>query len=179
MILFGGYDPALDRHVGDTWEWDGVAWTRLDVVGPSARGVHAMGFDERTNVVLLFGGLPDNGQILRDTWAWDGKTWQLKDGFGPLQLPGRVLTQLGPAGDVMFFGGMEGGRLHDETWLWTGERWLGFQGPAPKKRALHGVAYVTTRQSVLLFGGIKAGNKALRDAWEFRDGAWNKLPKCP
>lgn len=102
-----------------------------------------------------------------------------EDGFGPLKLPGRVLTQLGPAGDVMFFGGMEGGRLHDETWLWTGERWLGFQGPGPKKRALHGIAYVTTRQSVLLFGGIKAGNKALRDTCELTDGVWTKLPKCP
>ena len=36
IVLFGG-EAAGAALCGDTWEWDGVAWTQQADVGPSAR----------------------------------------------------------------------------------------------------------------------------------------------
>jgi hypothetical protein len=42
VVVFGGVRSngaagASESELGDTWTWDGVSWTRHDVVGPSAR----------------------------------------------------------------------------------------------------------------------------------------------
>jgi hypothetical protein len=44
FVLFGGYEKtgASVRRLGDTWEWDGTAWTRVAETGPRARSGAAM-----------------------------------------------------------------------------------------------------------------------------------------
>jgi len=58
VLLFGGdaqgsgYSP-----LSDTWEWDGLNWTRLSLpVTPEARSSHAMVFDSGRGRAVLFGG---------------------------------------------------------------------------------------------------------------------------
>ena len=46
VVLFGGLG-ADRRYLDDTWEWDGVRWQRLDVVGPPARSRHRLAYDAR------------------------------------------------------------------------------------------------------------------------------------
>lgn len=65
-VLFGG--AAGEVWPADTWTWDGATWTKLDVVGPSARD-NAMMAALNDNVVL-FGG--SDAGVLGDTWTWDG-----------------------------------------------------------------------------------------------------------
>jgi hypothetical protein len=36
-VLFGGRSAAF-THFGDTWEWDGAAWTFVPAMGPAAGG---------------------------------------------------------------------------------------------------------------------------------------------
>ncbi|MFN0249163.1 MAG: hypothetical protein ACKV2T_19930, partial [Kofleriaceae bacterium] len=78
------YDPVRERVVvfggestnpfGDTWEWDGVAWTRLATTGPSPRSDAAMAFSAPLGRIILFGGRVAS-TAFDDTWGWDGTTW--------------------------------------------------------------------------------------------------------
>ncbi len=81
-VLFGG-QSATSMNLGDTWEWNGTAWTqRTPIVSPPARFGHGMALEPRRQRIVMFGGTADaDGD---DTWEWDGA------GMG-------TWTQLGPA----------------------------------------------------------------------------------
>ena len=38
-----------------TWEWNGAAWSRRSISGPSARSSHSMAFDSARAVTVYFG----------------------------------------------------------------------------------------------------------------------------
>jgi hypothetical protein len=57
LFLHGG--AAIDRTMhGDTWQWAGGEWKRLQEIGPALRIQHA---------VVLFGG-QDAQRKFADTW---------------------------------------------------------------------------------------------------------------
>jgi hypothetical protein len=70
VILFGGAKGSLG--LGDTWEWDGVSWTKVATTGPSPRIYSAAAYDGVSRTVVLFGGDDTFGNLLGDTWAWSG-----------------------------------------------------------------------------------------------------------
>jgi hypothetical protein len=72
VLLFGGEKPG--DIFGDTWEWDGEAWSQVADIGPSPRFSHAMAFDPSRERVSLFGGFSASGRC-SDTWEWDGAEW--------------------------------------------------------------------------------------------------------
>jgi hypothetical protein len=130
-VLFGGSsntDVGLGVDLGDTWEWDGRAWTQLAEVGPLPRRRHAMVFEEGRGRVLLYGGErdektknPEPGAqdfvqrvSLGDTWEWDGRHWtQISDtGPGPRVDHGMAYDKA--RARVVLCGG---GKL--DTWEWT------------------------------------------------------------
>src|SRR5262245_16110515 len=72
VVLFGGEYNGLS--LGDTWTWDGSAWTRHQPVdAPRRRWNPSMAYDAAREEVVLFGGYQN--KFLRDTWTWDGETW--------------------------------------------------------------------------------------------------------
>jgi len=67
-VLFGSEKPA---GTGQTWEWDGRAWTQRQNMGPIARDGTALAYDSQRDRVVLFGGLNREGGVanmLNDTW---------------------------------------------------------------------------------------------------------------
>lgn len=91
VVLFGGVDsideavpPANHTLFGRTWEWDGHRWTQVQDIGPKARWLHAMAFDNVAGKVVLFGGLslfaPANDPSLPA--ALLGDTWEHETGGG-------------------------------------------------------------------------------------------------
>ena len=63
VMLFGGVnsiDPLLppgDRVIyGDTWRWDGSAWTKIQDIGPAPRWGHGVASRSQAGRVVLFGG---------------------------------------------------------------------------------------------------------------------------
>lgn len=42
--------------LGDTWLWNGATWRRTTGASPPARYAHAMAFDSRRGVVVMYGG---------------------------------------------------------------------------------------------------------------------------
>src|SRR5262249_54212084 len=57
VVLFGGSVWAGPTVIDDTWEWDGVTWTRrTPLTRPPHLIRHAMANDAGYGVVVLFGG---------------------------------------------------------------------------------------------------------------------------
>ncbi len=64
-----------ERHLADTWEWDGTDWARRDTAGPSARTTAMATLGDK---IVLFGG-----GNRADTWLWDGSAWTETRVSGP------------------------------------------------------------------------------------------------
>jgi hypothetical protein len=129
VLLFGGHEvtPSQFNTYGDTWEWDGAAWTQASSVGPTPRDGARAAFDAQRGQVVLFGGIQIEPAIrfLDDTWVWDGVTWAAAAGSGP---PGRGHHAMAydPIGErVLVFGGSDGPgpSLRRDTWAWDGQAW--------------------------------------------------------
>lgn len=86
-VLFGGDTGGAGgggTALGDTWEWDGMAWTQAADVGPDPCFGAAMVFG--IDRVDLFGGISLDGAvpvIFGNTWEWDGKHWTQRQDIGP------------------------------------------------------------------------------------------------
>jgi hypothetical protein len=74
IVLFGGLASGTEAYLGDTWEWDGSAWTdKTPAVSPAARGFDSLAYDPQRRRIVLYGGAGIG--ILGDQWEWDGSAW--------------------------------------------------------------------------------------------------------
>ena len=73
LLLVGGEKQGTNYY-GDTWKWDGNAWTLLASNGPSARAFHAAAYNDNCDSIIMFGGY-NGSNYLSDTWEWDGAAW--------------------------------------------------------------------------------------------------------
>jgi hypothetical protein len=129
VVLFGGVGEAPSRgqpqpHFNDTWVWDGKRWRKVSDEGPPARARHALVFDRRAGVVLLYGGSQD-GRQFDDLWQWDGQRWTEIRVTGPT--PGKrdlhVMTYDAARNRTVLYGGT-GEKVLDDTWEWDSKGWL-------------------------------------------------------
>jgi hypothetical protein len=80
-VFFGGANVAGNVEpvaLNDGWRWNGNShiWEAVEP-GPGARFAAGMGYDARSQSIILFGGLVSAlGGQLNDTWAFDGTLWQ-------------------------------------------------------------------------------------------------------
>jgi N-acetylneuraminic acid mutarotase len=125
LVLFGGSSCAGNRYtwtcnvLGDTWTWDGTAWTALDVSGPSARSIAAMA--PTGDELVLYGGyttsLDAGDGNLGDMWSWNGTAWTqlpVTGGIGPMY--GNVMTEV--SSGVLMFDCQD-----SQTWASSGTSW--------------------------------------------------------
>lgn len=116
IVLFGGTRETSPYYWGDTWEYDGTAWTLRSTAGPSARRMAGMAFDNTRNLTVLFGGT--TGTYQNDTWAWNGNAWELALVGGPPS-SSRPAARYGHGmvcfGKIVLFGGFTGSD-NSQTW---------------------------------------------------------------
>lgn len=131
VVLFGGL--GVDRsYLGDTWEWDGAQWHRIDLPGPPVRARHRMAYDSKRHVVVLYGGSgvrpagqTDGFNVLSDTWEYDGRSWRSTGGAeGPGKRMMHAMAYDASAGETLLFGGSDGAANRDDLWGWNGARWV-------------------------------------------------------
>lgn len=80
LVLYGGSGP--NGTLGDTWEWNGSAWSEVaNVTGPIAGPATGTWDDAAGEVVIL--------DHQRAAWAFDGASW-VRRGTNVLPLVGRV-----------------------------------------------------------------------------------------
>lgn len=181
LLLHGGSvcvpkpDGGCDYRVsGETWGWDGKAWTCLATRGPAPRDHHGLAFDSRRKTFVLFGGSdadPSGRTVLfGDTWEWAGKQWELVAEEGPP--PGAHLAlAYDPVRERTI---LVGGRGDDRTWAWDGMEWKAIaQGP-PANRSSPRLTWDPRGQRLLLFGG-DSGRVYPGDTWAWDGTSWTMI----
>ncbi len=178
-ILFGGADEQSGSVFGDTWRYDGLAWTAVTGGGPGARQRFAACVDTARDVLLVFGGADANGNALGDTWQFDGASWL------PLPTSGAPSPRLGAAmafdaarGCVVLFGGGPTATTPTaETWELDGVTWTQ-RTPvsAPSARQGHTMAFDSVDGTTMLFGGFVAGASGFdAQTWRWNGTAWQQV----
>ena len=153
-VLFGGH-VGNGNFVGDTWEWDGTAWTSIAGAGPAGRAYHAMTYDVVRGATLLFGGYSTGAAYVAygDTWEWSGQAWTLVATTGPTPRSNHAMTYVSHTNRTVLHGGYTGFGVLPETWEWDGSGWTQATGPLPSPNFSHAMAYDSAHGLVLLFGG--------------------------
>lgn len=172
----------MGRAHGDTWEFDGSAWSKVATSGPAARQAHAMVFDSKRNRSVLFGGMGSSaapGQrppLLGDTWELDGKSWKRIAIDGPSARNSPGVAYDSRRGRVILFGGSDSTGFKGDTWAYDGTAWTKLAETGPEPRVMGYVAYDKKRDRVVLFGGRKGWPDGdLNDTWEFDGTSWRKI----
>jgi hypothetical protein len=139
VVMFGGFGGPPDpkeprRFLGDTWTWEGQNWREHTVAGPPRRYAHAMVFDSRAGVTLLYGGEDENVRF-EDMWQWDGERWsEIKlSGATPGPRYSAAMAYDSARGRVVLYGGFSSVKKTatalDDTWEWDGQRWAEIKQP--------------------------------------------------
>jgi hypothetical protein len=119
-FLYGGYDG--DAVFDDFWEWDGTAWTELDLPGPGPRSHFSWAIDDASSL-LLFGGASRTStfQSLRgDSWRLTDGRWTELDAAGPPVRGGAALGYDATRAVFVLYGGFDAdGAPLDDTWEWS------------------------------------------------------------
>jgi hypothetical protein len=161
---FGGFSGNL--YEGAMWEWSGSDWRRVHAAMlPYARSSSAVGVDNPSKQIVLYGGLGDVNPL--NTWTYDGTTWTLESpAMQPLTVYAASAAFEPSLNAVVLFGGGDGGVDQNRTWAWTGSNWVElFPSLSPPAREGAGMAYDKALGRIILFGG-QAREVPLGDTWE-------------
>lgn len=178
-VVFGGIGASgLSR---ETWRYSG-GWTSASAPGPEARRLHAMTYDDKRGVVMMFGGLGAGTVELNDVWEWRGdcaaKQWvnvtpQL--GPGPRSRAALVYDRAREV-SVLFGGTGVGGTVLGDTWEWDGMSWTErAPSPAPDPRSDHSMAYDPRHRSIVMFGGALFGAGSTDETWRWNGTTWSQV----
>ncbi len=180
VVLFGGsfdHNPLHD----DTWVWrSGAGWTQVNLIGdrPGGRRRHAMAYDSRRGVVVLFGGLVSNSgpSAGDDTWEWDGATWTQREIPGPSPRMDVAMTFDDARGVIVLFGGRNDDprEVYGDTWEYDGEAWQLRSSGGPSPRAVPGnpMAFDSARGVCVMFGGETSAGVPYQDTWTWNGEVW-------
>jgi hypothetical protein len=176
-VLFGGSVSSGGGSIynGDTWEWDGTAWTQRSVSGPSPRRGHAMAYDAARGVTVLFGGdTGGGGEVIYngETWEWNGTVWTQR-AFSPEPRYAHALAYDSARHVTVLFGGFVDSGINGETWEWNGTAWSQRAISGPSARGYHATVYDTVRGVIVLFGGYD-GSVHYGDTWEWNGTVWTQ-----
>ena len=122
VVLFGGTSVLAPNapSYGDTWEWDGAQWSRVEVTGPSPRDHIAMGYNAARRVAVVHGGgLGDVDP--GETWTFDGKSWTRASASGPRRRYARLEFDT-RANALLLYGGFDR-EPSNELWRLNGTTW--------------------------------------------------------
>lgn len=173
-VLFGGvsgYKNKSTIYDTDVWEWDGEDWIQIQTTyGPPGRVEHAMVYDESRRVVLLFGGINQDG-VLNDLWQWDGKEWtMLCPVCNPAQRHNHEMYFDNDRDKVIVYGGNNLEIGYHEAWSWDGEGWCSVYINSPAPETYGGaMIYDPRNQYAVGFLGESWGG-----TWIFKGDKWFK-----
>ena len=175
VVLFGGYNDG--DSLGDTWTWDGKAWTQQHpATSPAARFGTGMAYDAARGEVVLFGGR-DNGATLGDTWTWDGTTWtQQHPATSPSARYSMGMAYDAARGDVVLFGGTSSNVYLGDTWTWDGTTWTQ-RHPATSPPPRTDMGWPTTprgREVVAVRRLRRVHGVVLGDTWTWDGTTWTQ-----
>jgi hypothetical protein len=180
VVLFGGVSELIGSsffYEQDTWEWDGNDWMEMKPKTiPSPRAGHMMAYDEKRNVVIMFGGEDKSGSyMLGDTWVWDGKDWKqmLPTHGSPTARRGGQMFYDPETEKVILSGGFyySSGKVvtpFNDVWAWNGMDWE-YVTSTPNSLMITNpnVAYDALNKRTMLFD--------YKQVMSWNDGGWSEM----
>ena len=119
VILFGGLDTNYNT-LGDTWAFNGTAWSKLLPASTvSARSDAMMVYDSSLGKLVLFGGILSSGDRAAGHLDLQRQPWQkLTLGTKPLARTDAAMAYDSAVSQVVLFGGLDstGVNTLDDTW---------------------------------------------------------------
>ncbi len=195
-VLYGGVSDVVGEgvyYLRDTWEHNGASWKKLsdglqDPEGdsrPTRLENHAMGYDSRRGITVLFGGLTDDDHLSNQTWEYDGNSWLQVNvpGDKPSPRQNHAMAYDATRGVTVLFGGQNQDNDSDETWEYDGNTWTktNLDGEKPSARHDHAMVFDAVRHRTLLFGGAvsqtnPSAEKVPNDeTWEYDGTKWERV----
>jgi hypothetical protein len=175
LVMYGGAAGYLGNdqweYITDTWEWDGTQWLNMpSPEHPQGRSDHAMAFDERRGVTVLFGGVT-NGTRLSDTWEWDGVSWKrINSRNNPPARSGHEMIYDPIREKVVIYGGYGEEIFRNDAWEWDGKSWarIELESGAPVA-SVYALAYDPNQNYALGFLSGSGGT------WHWVGNRWIRL----
>ena len=179
-LLFAGMPPGpggASYALDDLWKWDGKKWEEFIVAGekPVKRSSHAIAYDEKRKVAVLFGGNSEAG-YLNDTWEWNGTFWkELEPADSPTGRIGHKMAYDRKREKIILYGGRDSEGYPNDTWEWDGTEWKEVQTLShPATMLKYSMDYDHSVGKVVLFGGqhYDSGTTYYTDIWYFDGTDW-------
>jgi len=110
VVLFGGVNsinpglPPVSRVMyGDSWRWEGNAWTKIQDIGPAPRWGHGMAYRSAAGRIVLFGGstLFAPAQDASLVPGLQPDTWEVQPGPGAAGGPGAEVAAVAIVPDLV------------------------------------------------------------------------------
>ena len=167
-------DPSKETLL-TIWGWNGTQWQRVTEGGPPGRILGGAAYDEKRNVLVLYGGRPiDLGKCNQETWEWDGEVWTQKEVQPPTACDHVKMVYDAASGESILFSGLdESENRVNETWSWNGEAWKLLSKEGPESRGHFGFVYDPTHEQILLYGGY--ASTVTDKFWVWKDDAWQEI----
>lgn len=176
MVSFGGQYPGGGWD-GETWEWNGTAWSKFSGFSPEARIGTGMTYDVAAARVRIFGGRVDAPIYdLSDTQQFNGFSWtQVMTGV-PEQRNSVAMTYDRARGRMVLFGGADRFVRYRDTWEWEAGLWVRKATTGPSYRGGAGIAWDPNRGQVILFGGrVGTGPPYYGETWAWDGTTWTLI----
>ncbi len=181
--LFGGYGVGV-KYFNDLWTYDmsSGSWSHIAPTGPLpvARAQHAMTYDEKNEVTVMFGGHVGvlDQEPSSETWVYhySGSYWEKMSTQVPPDGPdaryGMAIAYDKKHEAVLMYGGTDGTQFFTETWsyVYDTDTWTNLlaANPPPEMKG-HSMSYDDQYETSVLYGGADA-SQYLGDIWIYH---WN------
>jgi predicted phosphodiesterase len=180
IVLFGGVN--LTHNLDDTWMYDynTNTWTEMSPgASPSPRNAAAIVYDEKEELVVLFGGYVFGYPYeMADTWVYNttADTWtEMSPTNHPSKRSEMKAVYDSSVDKIIMFGGWAYDVVFDETWSYnyTSNIWIELNTPnAPSSRYWYGIAFDSESDRTILFSGndglIGEMNILEADTWAYK-----------
>ncbi len=179
VIGYGGRYGIFSETRTHSFDFSTNTWSVLNVnQNPGDRSFHAMVYDSKNNMTLLYGGLSyTSGNYLDDTWAFNSQTNNWTN-LNPSNNPGGLSSSYHvydqKHNKFILFGGSDGANFSGETWAYdfTLNTWTKLNSTNEPSPRLDGQMYYDPiLEKSILFGGYftKDGfnQTLLNETWSF------------
>ena len=168
-ILFGGRTEI--SSVDETWEWDGVVWTQLEVdPSPPAGTARPLAWDSTRNVFVMYVGSP-GGMALEQTWEFDGEAWrEVTSDHVPPSRDTRAIAYDSSRNRTVLYGGHTREEYLSDTWEWDGTDWTDTSSSGPGSRGSAALTFDANREVVVLYGACGGST----GTWEWDGRTWER-----
>jgi hypothetical protein len=175
MLLVNCVENPSEETPSTIWGWNGTHWQKVTEGGPSGRILGGAAYDEKRNMLVLYGGRPvELEPCSQETWEWDGQTWAQKDAEPPTACYHfKMFYDTSSVESILFSGLDTSENPINETWSWNGQEWKRLSDTGPESRGHFGFVYDPAHEQILLYGGY--ASTVTDEFWVWKDGAWQEI----